>query len=213
MKIGYCFLCHKPVLELSGQYQNLDSYYLSKEDEATREEAFGLCHSSCLASSKWGWWWSRKRLSHFKNVMGFVSIARDDEFEILRNPRSLEFVAIQANGLTYNFSDKDIFYSLTRNECIKVEEEFNVEIDDNDFVDEVCFDLKKNGFVYIERVLAHLGVLDKVIYSDDIGFSDSTFNFDKALWPDCGDGWISARAKYNVYLPSNLGRLLKDCAL
>lgn len=47
-----CTVCHLPVLELDGQFKNLDSYYIESEDPAAG--LAGECHSCCIASSLLG---------------------------------------------------------------------------------------------------------------------------------------------------------------
>lgn len=69
MKPSNCVECGRPVLELSGQFARLDSFFV--EDEEPDPETVGEWHAICLAESPHAEAWFRAMYRNCVSVRGY----------------------------------------------------------------------------------------------------------------------------------------------
>ena len=82
MELSSCVACKLPVLELEGQFDKLDSYFLG--DDGPPEESAGWWHLSCLRVSDVGRAWQAARLRNYRDVRKFQIVAELPGWVVMR---------------------------------------------------------------------------------------------------------------------------------
>ena len=95
MELSPCVGCRAPVLELQGQFDKLDSYFI--DDGVPPRESAGWWHLSCLRASDVGPAWQSARLRNYRDVRKFAVVAETPGFVVLEQPRGKR-IAIGATG-------------------------------------------------------------------------------------------------------------------
>lgn len=103
-----CFVCSLPVLGLVSDDQYLDTFCLSRDDEALRASAFGWSHTLCLLNTQWGKKWANYRLRHYSSVRRHSLIYSNSEWKLLHNHSLQEFVFIRTDGLFFCINQADL---------------------------------------------------------------------------------------------------------
>jgi hypothetical protein len=102
MSLARCVVCGLPVLELKGEYANLDSFYI--QDDGPPADTAGQWHALCLAKSSVARSWHDVRVNNFRDVRGYVLLARLPSWTLLEHSRTREVLAFGHDGRLLNLS-------------------------------------------------------------------------------------------------------------
>lgn len=204
MNLESCFLCALPVLELKGQFDKLDSYYLQPEDDAYVQGAYGWCHALCLVRSSWGHFWFTRRREHFTENIGYQQAASDGEHCVLRHPRTGELLILRADGLMFDVAPR----ALTKAKpseggvMLPIEQEMNIELDEGDLVREIRDDLVNQKRYPLWGLIDGLGIRAQMMFPRAL--EGGELRLDKRLRREWVGSWISAKAVYHRFLPDRV---------
>lgn len=95
MELSACVACRRSVLELEGQFDKLDSYFI--EEGSPPPESAGFWHLACLRASNVGPAWQAARLRNYRDVRKFAVVAEPPGFVVLQQSRGKR-IAIGATG-------------------------------------------------------------------------------------------------------------------
>jgi hypothetical protein len=204
MNLENCFICKRPVLELTGQFGNLDTYFLNEDDLAYQEGAFGCCHTHCLSTSSWGRFWSQRRILHFTQVMGFQKLYSNDSFTIICNPCTNDKLVLRDDGVSFTVKD-----SLFKNkkECsegilIPILEEMNLEFDNPELTHNIRNQLIKTKSFPLNHLIQALDLNDYMLYPNAI--MDGALIFNESLQREWIGNWVSADVSYHQFIPQDI---------
>ena len=197
-----CALCELPVLEVRGQFQKLDSYYLDQGDPL--KDSVGYWHTSCLVSSPYGAPWHDVRLRNYVSVRGYEVVARVKEWTAIRDPHSGEHLALSASGefLSLMFSAGRVRRHGEGVICRVEEPEYNLHLDAPSVILAVQTALRSVKTFPVLALFEALGIADRVHHP--AALEGAMMHFEKALQRDWSDGFVSARWEYGVFVPSEL---------
>lgn len=201
MTLATCVSCGLPVLELEGQFEKLDSFYVA--GHVPPLASAGWWHASCLAGAPSAGDWYRARLRNFVEVRGYGVVAKLATWTVVRHPGSGEVLAFGASGELLSLSlagpsrrvDGGAVYSV-------VEQMFNLELDDHELIAATQRALRLSGTVPVTELLVRLGVLDRVVHPASL--DGSALHFVGELEPYWTRSAVSARAEYGVFVPEDL---------
>jgi len=195
-----CTICRLPVLELDGQFENLEPYYITPGDPAAA--LAGECHSVCLEGSPHGPTWFRWRRDGYTSGRSYVIAAERDGWTVLRHQRLRELLAFHELGTSVGAerrAGQKKAAPWKEGVLLEVDEQFNLALDDDDVIAEIKAGLRDAGRFPIGRLLDALGIADKMRWSEVL--SPAVFVHDHALEEDWMAGAVSMRARYSKYLP------------
>ena len=195
-----CTLCQLPVLELDGQFENLEPYYVEPNHPAA--ELAGECHSSCIASSEYGSTWHAWRVHNYSTGRGYRVVAEQDGWTVLVHARHPELLAFHIDGSSVGgerASKNGDGKAVDGGVLVSVDEEFTLRCDDVALVDELKVQLKRDGRYPIARMLDALGISDRVRWPQAL--DGATFVLDKKLQGEWTRNAIGMSARYAKYLP------------
>jgi hypothetical protein len=163
MKLPSCVSCGRPVLQLSGQFANLDSYYLG-EGGPPRETA-GAWHASCLAASPAATAWYAVRLRNHCDVRDFRPVAELDHWTVVGHPRSGDVVAFGRAGELVSLAlGRDRGRSVAGGAVYPtVVPLYNVELDDEPVIADIQRGLDADGSYPVMALIDKLGIADRVV--------------------------------------------------
>lgn len=186
MSVLACTICRLPVLELDGQFENLEPYYLVPGEPAAA--LVGECHSVCLERSPHGPTWYRWRRDGYASGRSYVIAAEGDGWTVLRHRRLRALLAFHELGT-----------SLAAGLVLDVDEEFELALDDEAVIAEIKTGLRAVGRFPIARVIEALGIADRMRWPESL--QDAVFEHDAALEEDWAPGVVAMRARYKKFLP------------
>lgn len=207
MRYPSCTFCELPVVEVSGQFQKLDSYYLSQDDSL--KGSAGYWHTSCLVSSPYGAAWRELRLRNYVSVRGYQAIAQEKDWSVIRNPRTDEHVALSESGnfLSLVFpagrirrSGDGAFYRVK-------EPEYNLHLQDASVIRAVQAALIETGTFPVLALFEALGISDRVQYPEAL--EGALMHFERALQRNWGGHSVAARWEYGVFVPAELEQYVR----
>lgn len=202
MKPGNCNGCGACVLEVDGQFENLDSFYL--DQDGPPEESAGEWHTSCLLASPYGSAWHDARLKNHTMVRGYQLIASTQEWSVIRHPRTEEVLALSRKG-----SFLALTYASGR--ARKVEggsiypvsvDEYNLELEDEDVVRTMQEALTSAKTFPVLALFEALGLADRLHHPEAL--EGSLIHFSRPLQRYWSDHFVSARWDHGVYVPAEL---------
>jgi hypothetical protein len=203
MNIPACKQCGLIVLEAEGQFEKLDSYYISDQDGPARESV-GYWHTSCLGSSPFGAAWQAVRVTNHIAVRDYHQIARTDEWTVVRHPRSNETLAFSRMGQALSLSHPagrvrevagGIVYRVK-------EDEYNLHLDDSSVILQIQKDLLATKTFPIRKVFQLLDI-DECIFHPE-ALDGGLIHFSRQLRRDWDDTCVAARWEYGVFMPTEL---------
>lgn len=197
-----CSICKLPVLEIDGQFENLEPYYAEPEHEAA--ELVGECHSSCISAHEHGRTWYEWRARSYSTGRGYRLVAEQDGWSVLLHTRHPGLLAFHISG----FSVASAPPSRTGHGTAidggvlvpVVDQEFNIRLDDVDIVAIVQSGLKQQGRYSIQSMLSLLGIADRIKWPQAL--TNAAFVLDKKLQRDWGSTDLAMRASYHKFLPT-----------
>lgn len=209
MKLSACVACELPVLELEGQFELLDSLFVSGGEPP--ELSAGEWHLSCLRTSAVGPSWQDARVRNFRDTRGFVPIAERNGWQVLRDPRRGKVLAFGTTGEMLNLSLGGRKNARTAPDGLVFpisNPDFHLELDDRELVRELQETLVSKGAAPLELVLEKLHIADRMV--DRIALERAAFRFDEDLQGFWGPRRVSARVEYGVFVPDVLQDLVGE---
>lgn len=204
MTLPACICCHEPVLEVEGQFEKLDSFYLG-EDGPPRDSV-GYWHTKCLRSSVYGLAWHDARLKNFVQVRSYKLVGTTAEWSVMHHPRSNETLALSRKGelLSLKFS-AGRQRTVQGGSIYRVQEnEYHLELAETSIVQAVQDALSSAKTFPVLALFEALGLSDRI--SRPEALEGSLLHFSKALRADWSPTSVSARWEYGVFLPDELER-------
>src|SRR5262245_13090716 len=135
MKLPTCKSCHLPVIELRGQFQKLDPFYVTAGSPPP--ETAGWWHTKCLVQSAVGAQWCAARERNLREVRVYVSVWKAPPWALLKHPRHGDVLALSSSGevIALTLLPPSRETSSGRIHPV-IEKEFNLELEDAGFVRE-----------------------------------------------------------------------------
>lgn len=204
MNLENCFICQHPVLELSGQFEKLDSYLLNEDDTAYQQGAFGWCHTSCLSKSQWGEFWTERRIWHFTKIKGFSKLDRGISLTVLCNPRLHEKLVLRADGVSFAIKQSMLEHkkNCSSGILLPIFEEMNLELDEPELVHNIRDTLEKTKYFPLHKLIKALELNDYLLYPEAV--IDGKLHFNKALKREWVGSWVSADVSYHQFIPQDI---------
>jgi hypothetical protein len=203
-----CTVCRLPVLELDGQFENLDSYYIESEDPAA--DLAGECHSCCIASSAYGHVWHAWRVHNYTSVRSYRIAAEQDGWTVLLHKRHPEVLAFHVAGFSVGAErspQRGREQVVDGGVLVAVDQEFNLVLNDRQIVAEVKSCLKKDRRYSIVAMLNALGIADRIQWPQAL--DKAFFVFDAKLQQEWTETALSMRAQYQKFLPTLVAQFWK----
>lgn len=202
MNLSTCVACKLPVLELDGQFDRLDSFFI--RDGVPPAESAGHWHTSCLRGSNFGRAWREARLANYCGVRGFLSAAETAGWTVLRDPRGGRMLAIGRTGELFDLSIDGRAGREVEGGIVtpRIEEQFHLEIPSADVIQAIKDGLQSMGTYPLTKVLLALQIADRVVHSEAL--TDAMFRFDPSLQQLWQRFSVSARCDYGLFVPNEL---------
>lgn len=222
MGLPVCFICKSPVLEIAGQDQILQPYYLnSSSDKALQSGAIGHCHSKCLIESEWGEHWAKTRIEYFQRNLKRKVIEDNERKLYIFNVGSSDgdLAIVQSNGLFHSVDLRNIQRAKETPNAyfIPLLEGWNVDLSDfRPLAQEIKQEIQRSGSYEIKKLLALLGVYKHLVFpqaleTGTLFFLDSSAPAVKANKPESKiyEDWVCANAVYKKIVPESVVTALK----
>jgi len=197
-----CSICDLPVLELDGQFENLEPYYAEPDHPAAT--LAGECHSTCIASHEHGRIWFEWKVRNYSTGRGYRLAAQEDEWSILIHTRHPGLIAFHVSGfsVTSEPPSRNGHGTPTDGGVLVpvVEKEFNLRLDDVEISATVKAGLRQQGQYSILSMLNMLGIADRIKWPQAL--ENSAFVFDKKQQREWGSTDLAMRARYHKFLPA-----------
>jgi hypothetical protein len=202
-----CRGCGKPVLELKGQFANLDSFYLS--DGGPPAETAGQWHSLCLAESSVAYAWSQVRVANFRDVRGYRLRDQLPAWTILESPRTRELIAFGHDGrlLSLSLGGKSKARRVDGGAVYPVEvPEYNVKLEitppNEALIANIQEALSSTKEYPLVTLVAELGISDRIMHP--VAIERGSLKFERSLRRHWGRHTVSVRVEHGVFIPSEL---------
>ena len=193
MNLNQCIFSKQPLLEIRGQFEKLDTYYLKKEDELFQEKIYGSCYSKAMRASKWGAAWYKKRLDYTRE-MGFRVVKIAGRYCVVDRGQAWE--VYYADGRKASLGKDELHQA---SGILKVKQNYNLELEDIAFVKRVRVILEKKGSYPLWDLIEQLGVANQMLQPEHLK-DGLILNQDPAA-PAIGN-WLGLKLVYNYQLPS-----------
>jgi hypothetical protein len=198
-----------PVLELDGQFENLEPYYIAPGEPAAA--LAGECHSVCLERSPHGPIWFRWRRDGYASGRSYRVALERDGWTVLRHLRSRELLAFHELGTSLGAertSDGKQPKTWEDGLLLEVDEEFNLSLDDDELIAQIKDGLRASAGFPISGLIDGLGITDRMRWTHTL--SGAVFEYDAALEAEWATGAVSMRARYAKYLPSVIAEVWRS---
>lgn len=196
-----CTICQLPVLELDGQFENLEPYYAESGHPAA--DLAGECHSYCVAGSAYGRVWYEWRVRNYTTTRGYRVAAEQDGWTVLLHKRHPEFLAFHASGISIGAerpAQRGREKIVDGGIVVAIDEEFNFASDDPEVTSELKSHLKKEHRYSILAMLSVLGVADRIQWPQAL--DNAFFVLDAKLQREWTHTALAMRAQYGKFLPT-----------
>ena len=193
-----CRICRRPVLELEGQFEILQPYYLPPGDPAL--EISGWLHTTCLANSEHGKAWARQRVNHFTGVRGYEVVHDTDDWTVLIDRRRRALLAFHRDG--GSIVAENIEARVTPCDgggTVEIERDSHLTLDDPAFVASLQQEITKQKRVPLAKVVDHLEIGDRLQWPGIL--KTGVYVLSKKLRGDWTRRTFSARVHYEEFLP------------
>jgi hypothetical protein len=202
MKLSKCKSCGLPVLELEGQFEKLDSFFLTEDMPA---ETAGMWHSRCLVETdaEIAKAWYVARLSNFRDVRRYEEIATLERWTVVQHARTRETIAFGLDGRSLGLSFVGKPRRATGGAVYRiVEEKHNLDLDDESVVASVQQGLSNDGTYPVLALIEALGLSERIVHPEAL--DRGALHFERALTRHWGKHFVSARMEYGVFVPEEL---------
>lgn len=201
VKHSNCIGCGLPVLELAGQFENLDSYFIEagQPDPATA----GEWHTVCLVASPFGSAWNAARLRNYREVRGYATVAELADWTIVRRGTTGGCVAFGRVGkllaLAELGSKKKSRRAAGGRVFPVVDEGYNLDVKDREVVDGIRERFAATGSVPLLFVCELLGIRERIWHPEAL---------DRAVVSSIRQSesrhFITMAIEYGVFVPDEL---------
>jgi hypothetical protein len=197
-----CKACGAVALEVDGQFEKLDSYYL--EDDGPPPESAGYWHTSCFVNSGYGPAWHDVRLRNHIGVRGYTIVVSEGDWTVIKHPREKETLALSRRGefvsLTYppgkprSVAGGSIYR--------RVDKEFHFKDDDEELIQKIQESLLATKTFPILAVFEAFEIANRILHPEAL--RDSHIHFTRELRRYWSRTSVSARWEYGVFVPAEL---------
>lgn len=202
MNAPTCKGCNAIVLEVDGQFEALDSYYL--EEDGPPAASAGDWHTSCFVNSGYGPAWHDARLRNYVIVRRYTVVASEGDWTVIKHPREKETLALSRRGeflsLTYP-SGKP--HSVTGGTVYpKIDKEHHFKDDNQELVQKIQDSLLATKTFPILAVFEAFEIADRILHPEALRTSQIHFTRElRRYWSRTS---VSARWEYGVFVPAEL---------
>ena len=202
MRLSRCVRCDLPVLELEGQFDNLDSFYI--EDGEPPPATAGSWHALCLAESDVGSAWYEARLRNHRDVRGYQEIAVTPHWVIMRDRNRGKVLALGRHGdlLSLSRGNRASARAVRGGVIFPKVEEFHLELDDEGLLQRIRTELVATGSFPLPVLLHEMGISHRMVHADAL--QQGALRFDRELQAHWRPRFVSFKADYGVFVPSEL---------
>jgi hypothetical protein len=197
-----CEGCGRLVLEIKGQFQSFDSYYL--DDDGPLMKTVGDWHTTCFLNSPYGPEWHDIKLKNFTAVRGNRLIASTPSWRVIEHPRTHERLAFSRQGTLVS-----LVYPLGRLRKVDggsiyrhEDREYNLELEDRDLIRVMQESLLSVKTFPILSLVEALGLTDRLHHPEAL--EGGLLHYERAFQRDWSDDFVVARWAYGVFIPSEL---------
>ncbi len=196
-----CNACGKLVLDLTGQHERLDSFYL--ESGGPPAESAGDWHSKCLRESTVGGAWHRARLRNFTEVRRYAITAQLESWTVITDPRRGTRVALAVEGVLLALPRASDLVATPGGAYYRERtSEYNLHLPDRELIAEMQGALIRDGACPMSLMFRRLGLESCLDHLEVL--ADARFTYNEELREEWGDEWLSAGAECNVFIPADL---------
>lgn len=204
-----CTICRLPVLELDGQFENLEPYYAESGHPAA--DLTGECHSCCIASNAYGRVWHDWRVHNYTTIRGYRIASEQDGWTVLLHKRHPELLALHATGFSVGGerpAQRGREKLVEGGILVAIDEEFNLVLDDLEIVAAIKSHLKQDRRYSILAMSSALGIADRIQWPQAL--DNAFFVFDAKLQREWTNTALSMRAQYAKFLPTQVAQFWKN---
>jgi hypothetical protein len=200
MRHTNCVGCSLPVLEIAGQFENLDSYFIEngQPDPATA----GEWHTVCLIASPMGVTWNEARLRNYRSVRQYETVAELPEWTVIRRAgggalafgRTGKLLALGDLG-----SKKKSRHVPGGRVFPHIDEGYNLDVKDASVVAAIRDGFAANGAFSLLSLFDLLGIRDRIWHPEALerGVISSIRQTESKHF-------ITMRLEYGVFVPDEL---------
>lgn len=162
-----CRLSDARLVDLPGETVDLPAYALPAEDPAIGAGVIGVCWQSALIASGWGAHWADRLAAHYAQT-GLIARPRAGAWRAFRNPNLPEILLVRDDGRTLSVRlDQP---RRTTSDGLRIAlrpREYNLHLEESDrrLAEEVQAALRRDGAYAVGRLIARLGLEDRILAS------------------------------------------------
>lgn len=197
--LDLCIFSQQPVLELRGQFEKLDTYYLEKKDELFRKKIYGSCYSAAMKKSEWGALWYKQRMQYARK-MGYRVMSMAGNHCVVDQGQALE--VYYADGTRAYLGRDEIPQSGNH---ITINQHYNLELNDVARVAAIREKLEQEGSYPLWKLIEHLGVQDQILEPAQLQ-NALAYAQDPAAAPV--GNWLGLKLVYDYHLPPEILKVL-----
>lgn len=197
-----CKGCGRVVLEIDGQFESFDSYFL--DDDGPLMGSVGEWHTTCFLNSSYGSGWREVKLRNFIEVRGHRLVATTESWTVVESPRTLDRFAFSSRGELLGLVRplgrlrKVEGGSVYRHE----DGEYNLELEDRDLIRVMQESLLSVKTFPILSLVEALGLTDRLHHPEAL--EGGLLHYERAFQRDWSDDFVVARWTYGAFIPSEL---------
>jgi hypothetical protein len=193
--------CGGVVLELEGQFEKLDSYYL--EPGGPSPESAGYWHVRCLGESPHAGAWYVARRQNFVDVRGYREVANTTDWSVIQDPRRGEVLALARTGemIALTFSPGK-FRRYDDGSVYRVEATYELVLDERLLIGRIQRELEATTEVPLRELLTMLGVVEQVAHPRIL--DGSTCTVQRGLRRRWEPTRVAMQISHGVFVPTEL---------
>lgn len=202
MKQPTCVHCGSVVLEMEGQFEKLDSFYLT--DGGPPPTSAGAWHSRCLHESPYGLAWYEARLRNFVDVRRYKLLATTEQWSVAQHPRATSTIALSRSGdlLSLNKPSGKLSAVEAGGVYRVIEDDFHLSLDNPGAILAVQADLSLRGESCLLSLLEAMGLNERISHPECLKGAKLIFN--PSLQRYWSESNVSACWDYGVFIPAQL---------
>ncbi len=198
---GRCKACGHVALEVTGQFELLDSYFL--EPGGPPPSSAGNWHTKCLRESEFGAAWYAARLRNFVEVRGYVSISQSATWTVLSRHGCGIRIALSVHGSLVTLpSASEVTKGGAGVHYREFSPEYNLHLPDAELIKAMQDALVRDGECPMSMMFDRLGLWPFLDNPEVL--QDARFIYDQDLCEHWGAESLCAASEYNVLVPAEL---------
>lgn len=196
-----CNACDRFALDLTGQSEHLDSYFLG--DGEPPPSSAGSWHRKCLRESGLGAAWHDARVRNFVDVRGYASVARTGSWTVIAREGRGQRIALSTDGALVELPRSSEIVKSEAGVCYRERSaEYNLHLPDAALIKAMQAALVRDGACPMSMMFDQLGLWPFLDAPEVLG--DARFVYDPELGDVWGAEWLCAASEYNVLVPDEL---------